>query len=95
MSRSRQKLAVVYTLYGACMQMFVLILCDPKGSRPDRTCEVCRVGRCGMRHTIITAADKALVQLEATVLVPCTSASCGYETVSVPQGRAYQLKFLF
>jgi hypothetical protein len=37
---------VVFGLYGLRTQTSVSLVCDPKRSRPDGACEVCRVGRC-------------------------------------------------
>jgi hypothetical protein len=45
---SRNKVTIVYTLHGACIQTSVLILYDPKRSRPDGACGVCHVGQCGI-----------------------------------------------
>jgi hypothetical protein len=45
-NRSRYKFVVVYTLYAACIQTSLSVLCDPKRSHPDGVCKLCRGGRC-------------------------------------------------
>jgi hypothetical protein len=44
MSSSKYKSIVVYDLYGISIQTSVSLLCDPKGSRPHVTCDVCCLG---------------------------------------------------
>jgi len=39
LSRFKDKLAAIYILSGVCIETCV-DLCDPKGSCPDRACEV-------------------------------------------------------